>query len=111
MNPYKNVKRLSLILILSLIVILAHGQDTLVKKKYLDSIKNQLASYTVTSYMHLNMFDRSQEEYRKLGIKYQIGQNQFSYILERRRRENIQYGIFFIALSAFFMVGIITLTK
>lgn len=95
------------LLLLMFAVLFSSGQDTLIRKKYLDSVKNQLAIYTVTSYTHLNMFDRSQADLRSLGIKYQIGQNQFTELVEKRRRENINYGIsyaFLIALSFFTVV-------
>lgn len=106
-NKLKRKKQLIFLLLLLFAVLFSSGQDTLIRKKYLDSVKNQLAIYTVTSYTHLNMFDRSQDELRKLGIKYQIGQNQFTELIEKRRRENINYGIsyaFLIALSFFTVV-------
>lgn len=106
-NIIKRRKQFILVLLLLLSVIFSHGQDTLIRKKYLDSVKNQLAVYTVTSYTHLNLYDRSQNELRKLAMKYQIGQDQFTDLIERRRRENINYGIafaFLMALSFFTVV-------
>lgn len=103
-NKLKRKKQLIFLLLLIFVVLFSKGQDTLIRKKYLDSIKNQLAIYTVTSYTHLNLYDRSQADLKNLGIKYQIGQNEFTDLVEKRRRENINYGIsyaFLIALSFF----------
>jgi hypothetical protein len=97
-NKIKRKKQLALVLLLLLCISFSHGQDTLIRKKYLDSIKNQLAVYTVTSYTHLNMFDKSQADLRKLAMKYQVGQDQFTELIERRRRENINYGVSFVFL-------------
>ena len=47
-------------------------QDTLVKKKYLDSLKYQLSLYSLTSYNHLNMYDRAETEKNKLKTKLDI---------------------------------------
>lgn len=88
-----------------------YAGDTTVSKRYLDSVKNQLAIYTVTSYTHLNLYDRSQEEFRKLAIKYQIGQDQFTNLIRRRRRDNINYGISFIFLMTLSFITVIQFNK
>ena len=87
------------------------GQDTLVRKKYLDSVKNQLAIYTVTSYTHLNLYDKSQADLRKLAMRYQIGQDQFTALIEKRRRENINYGVAFAFLMALSFFTVIQFNK
>lgn len=109
-----NQKKIFFIVILFLSFNLTNAQitkDTTVRKKYLDSLKNELAIYTVSSYQYLNWYDRSQEELRKSNQRYQIGQQQFNYLLYRRKRENISYGIAIGFLMIMSFTGIVMFSK
>jgi hypothetical protein len=81
--------------------------DTVVRKKYLDSLKNQLAAYTLGSYTYLNLYDQAEAEKKELKIKLEKTENTLDYILWRRRRENIQTGAFFVALGGFIITSFI----
>ena len=61
-NRIKHKNKILFIISL-LLALCCHAQkDTLVRKKYLDSVKNQLAAYTIASYTHLNMYDRCEND-------------------------------------------------
>jgi hypothetical protein len=60
------MKKLIIILCLLLPITVWGQHDTLVRKKYIDSLKHQLAIYSVTSYNHLNMYDKAETEKNKL---------------------------------------------
>lgn len=109
-----NQKKIFFIVILFLSFYLTNAQitrDTTVRKKYLDSLKNELAIYTVSSYQYLNWYDRSQEELRKSNERYEIGQKQFNYLQQRKKRENITYGIAIGFLMIMSFTGIIMFSK
>lgn len=105
-NKIKRKKKLAILLLLLFCIIFSHGQDTLIRKKYLDSIKNQLAIYTVTSYTHLNLYDRSEADRKRVYIELQVTKNKLDGVLWRRRKDNINYGIVFVFLMglSFFTV-------
>jgi len=108
------IQKIFFSLILSLSVSLSNAQnskDTIVRKKYLDSIKNELASYTVASYQYLNWYDRSQEELRKITQRYTIGQQQFNYVLELKRKQNIYSGIALLGLMVISFTTIVMFNK
>jgi hypothetical protein len=97
-NKLKRKKQLMVLLLLLLTFIFSHGQDTLVRKKYLDSVKNQLAIYTVTSYTHLNLYDKCENDRLKLQVEFERTKGTLDYILWRRRKENLSYGVGFLFL-------------
>lgn len=105
-NDLKRKKRIIAFLLFLLSVVFSHGQDTIVKKKYLDSVKNQLAIYKVSSYTHLNMYDKSETEKKKLFLKLEKKENDYDYLFARRRRENLKYvGVIFgIMIMSFVMI-------
>ena len=47
-------------------------RDTLVRKRYIDSLKYQLSLYSVLSYDHLNMYDKAETEKNNLKRKLDI---------------------------------------
>lgn len=105
-NIFKRKKQLAILFLLIFVVLFSGGQDTLVRKKYLDSVKNQLAIYTVTSYTHLNLYDKAENEKIQIQAELDRTRGTLNYIMWRRRRENLNYGIAFIFLMglSFFAV-------
>lgn len=102
---------LILIMFLTISVNAQVTRDTLVRKKYLDSIKNELASYTVASYQYLNWYDRSQNELRKITQRYAIGQEQFTYLVELKRKQNVNAGIGLAAIMLISFTAVVMFTK
>ena len=107
-NKIKRRKQLVALLLFLSVVLFSHGQDTIVKKRYLDSIKNQLAIYTVSSYTHLNLYDRAESERLRVQVELDKTKNTLDYVVWRRRRENFNYSISFL-----FLIGMsfFTITK
>lgn len=85
-------------------------QDTIVRKRYLDSLKNQLAIYTLSSYTYLNLYDKSEFEKSQLKVTLEKTENTLNYILWRRRKENRQMMYFFIGLGVF-TIGVLASFK
>lgn len=93
---------------LLLLSINTYSQDTTVRKRYIDSLKYQLSTYTIMSYNHLNMYDRSETEKYQIKEKLAEADGYINYLHESNRIRNIKYGGFFVALSCLFMTFIIT---
>jgi hypothetical protein len=110
-NRFKNIRRLLLLLLFLLAFIFSHGQDTLVKKRYLDSVKNQLAIYTVTSYKYLNMYDKSENDKLKLKQDLNLADEKYKYISRKRHRENLGAGLGFLIIMSISFVMVIKLSK
>jgi hypothetical protein len=110
-NKLKKTKRLVLLLLFLLTFIFSHGQDTLVKKRYLDSVKNQLAIYTVTSYRYLNMYDRSENDKRLLKEELNNSIQKYNHLGRVRHKENIGAGIGFLILMTTSFLMVIKLSK
>jgi hypothetical protein len=108
-NKFKKTKRLVLLLLFLLAFILSHGQDTLVKKRYLDSVKNQLAIYTVTSYRYLNMYDKSENDKLKMKEEINTCVNRYNYLAKKRRRERTGTSIAFLSVMIISFLMIIKL--
>mgnify|MGYP006943398413 CR=1 FL=1 len=89
----------------------SNGQDTLVRKKYLDSVKNQLAIYTVTSYTYLNMYDKSENEKLRMQAELDRYKKSLDYVMWRRRRENLQIGGAFLGVMIMSFIMVVQLTK
>ena len=105
-NKIKRKKQLVVLLLLIFAVLFSSGQDTLVRKKYLDSIKNQLAIYTVTSYTNLNLYDRAVNDKLRIESELDKYKKSFQGLLIRRRNENLKIGGAFLGvmLMSFIMV-------
>ena len=92
-------------------MLFSNGQDTLVRKKYLDSVKNQLAIYTVTSYTYLNMYDKSENEKLRMQAELDRYKKSLDYVMWRRRRENLQIGGAFLGVMIMSFIMVVQLTK
>jgi hypothetical protein len=65
-------------------------RDTTIRKKYLDSVKNQLAAYTIGSYTYLNLYDRCENE--KLAKDAKIASfDDIMFIKKKRNTRAIVY--------------------
>ena len=106
-NNIKRKKQLVVLLLLIFSVLFSSGQDTLVRKKYLDSVKNQLAIYTVTSYTYLNMYDKSENEKLRLQKDIERYKNSLDYVVWRKRRENLKIGGAFLGMMVMSFVMVI----
>ena len=83
-------KRLVFVLLLLFSVVFSNGQDTTVRRKYLDSVKNQLAMYTVSSYTHLELYNKTIAERNSIQADYdRVKELNDQYEARRNRRENI----------------------
>jgi hypothetical protein len=105
-NNIKRTKQLVFILLLSLTVIFSYGQDTIVRRKYLDSLKNQLALHVTGYYTYLNLFDRAENDRKKIYITLQATQNRLADVEEAWKRQNTLHGIFFavVGLTSMLMI-------
>lgn len=65
-------------------------RDTTIRKKYLDSVKNQLAAYTIGSYTYLNLYDRCENEKLALLAKNESFDN-IMFIKKKRNTKAIVY--------------------
>jgi len=80
-----------LVIISLLLTLCCHAQkDTTVRKKYLDSVKNQLAAYTIGSYTYLNLYDRCENEKLALLAKNESFDN-IMFIKKKRNTRAIVY--------------------
>lgn len=107
----KTKKQITIILLLILTVLLSKGQDTLIRKKYLDSVKNQLAIYTVTSYTHLNMYDKVANEKLQIEQDLKKAKNTLDYLVWRKRRTNLQTGVFIFGMMVMSFIMVIKLSE
>ena len=85
------INRYILIIILLIVSTSCIAQrDTTIRKKYLDSVKNQLAAYTIGSYTYLNLYDRCENE--KLALNKKIDDlDERMFIIKKRRTRSITY--------------------
>lgn len=111
LETFKKKKQFILLLLMLLVFIFSNGQDTLVKKRYLDSVKNQLAIYTVTSYKYLNMYDKSENDKLKLKQDLNLAYEKYNYIFQKRRKENVGAGIGFLSMMVISFLMIIKFSK
>lgn len=102
---------ISRVILLLLLFGSCYGQDTLVKKKYLDSVKNQLAIYTMTSYTYLNLYDKAENEKLRIQAELDKSKNTLDYVMWRRRRENLQIGGMFLGMIILSFITVTQLTK
>ena len=89
------------VLLFLLIAIFSKGQktDTIVRRKYLDSIKNQLALHTTGYYTYLNLFDRAENDRKKVYLSLQATQNKLADMKEAWRRQNLLHGVVFVLIG------------
>lgn len=106
-NNLKRKRKLIIVLLFLLTFIFSNGQDTSIRKKYLDSIKNQLAIYTVTSYTHLNMYDKSENEKLRIQTELERYKKSFDHVGWKRRRENLRIGVAFLGMMIMSFVMVI----
>lgn len=104
-------KRLVFVLLLSLIVSLSNGQDTTVRKRYLDSVKNQLALHITGYYTYLNLYERSENDRKRIYVTLQATQNELAYTQEAWKKQNTLHGVFFGLVGIFSILMIYILKK
>jgi hypothetical protein len=106
-NRIKHKNKILLILLL-IITICCHGQEKItVRKKYLDSVKNQLAIYTISSYSHLNMYDRCDADNRELKLQLTTTQTTLEKVVARKKRNSVLFSVFIIIVAAgSFIMGV-----
>jgi hypothetical protein len=101
MNRFKINKRILIVLFFLLITVISKGQktDTIVRRKYLDSVKNQLALHVTGYYTYLNLFERAENDRKKIYITLQATQNKLANTEEAWKRQNTLHGIFFVVVG------------
>lgn len=105
------MKKLIIILCIFLTITTKGQHDTIVRKKYIDSLKYQLSSYTMMSYNHLNMYDRAAHE-RDSVIRRLNYNNEFIVKLRKQHyKTNINTGIAVLGLMILSFVAVIQLSK
>ena len=110
-NDIKRKRRLVLILLFSLTVIFSYGQDTTVRRRYLDSVKNQLALHMTGYYTYLNLFERAENDRKKIYTTLQATKNELAYTQDAWKRQNTLHGAFFGLVGIFSIVMIYILKK
>ena len=85
------INRYIMIIVLLMMSVCCIAQrDTTIRKKYLDSVKNQLAAYTIGSYTYLNLYDRCENEKLALLAKNESFDN-IMFIKKKRNTKAIVY--------------------
>jgi hypothetical protein len=110
-NSIKRTKQLVFILLLLLTVIFSYGQDTTIRRRYLDSVKNQLALHMTGYYTYLNLYERSENDRKKIYMSLQATQNELAYTQEAWKKQNTLHGVFFALAGVMSMVMIYILKK
>lgn len=111
MNPLQINKRVLFIFFFLLIVFFSHGQDTTIRKRYLDSVKNQLALHMTGYYTYLNLYERSENDRKKIYVTLQATKNELGYTEEAWKKQNTLHGVFFGLVGVMSMVMIYILKK
>lgn len=104
-------KQILIILLLLCTMMFSKGQDTIVRKRYLDSVKNQLALHITGYYTYLNLFERAENDRKRIYITLQATQNKLQATEDAWKRQNTMHGIFFAAVGALSMLMIYILKK
>ena len=68
-------------------------RDTLVRKRYIDSLKYQLSLYSVLSYDHLNMYDKAETEKNRLKEKLNIANKNIQFLKDDRLKLKLITGM------------------
>ena len=85
--------------------------DTIVRKKYIDSLKYQLSSYTIMSFNHLNMYDKAMHE-RDSVIRRLNYNNEFIVKLRKQHyKTNVKTGFAVLSLMILSFIAVIQLSK
>jgi len=111
LTKLRTKKQIVIILLLIFAMLFSKGQDTLVRKKYLDSVKNQLAIYTVTSYTYLNMYDKSENEKLRMQTDLEKYKRSLDYVVWRRQRENLRIGGAFLGMMIMSFIMVVKFSK
>lgn len=85
--------------------------DTTVRKKYIDSLKYQLSSYTMMSFNHLNMYDRMAHERDSVIRRLDYTNDLIIKLRKQQYRTNIKTGIAVLGLMAISFVMVVQLSK
>ena len=85
--------------------------DTTIRKKYIDSLKYQLSSYTMMSYNHLNMYDRAAHERDSVMRVLNYNNNYITRLRKQHYKTNINTGIAVLGLMVLSFVAVIQLSK
>jgi hypothetical protein len=113
MNRFKINKRILIVLFFLLITAISKGQktDTIVRRKYLDSVKNQLALHVTGYYTYLNLYERSENDRKKVYVSLQSVKNELAYTEEAWKKQNTLHGVFFALAGVMSIVMIYILKK
>jgi hypothetical protein len=87
------MKKLITILCLLLSITVYGQRDTVVRKKYIDSLKYQLSLYSVLSYDHLNMYDKAETEKNRLKEKLNIANKNIQFLKDNRLKLKLITGL------------------
>ena len=99
------------IILLLLLSMVGHSQEITVRKKYMDSIKNQLAIYTTETFTLLNENERYINRNKQLEQNVQEMKNLFYYQELKLDRQFRIFGAGFALVATVFIYGIFKITK
>lgn len=111
MNPLQKNNRIILLFFFMLLVSLSHSQDTTIRRRYLDSVKNQLALHMTGYYTYLNLYERSENDRKKIYTTLQATQSELAYTQEAWKKQNTLHGVFFALAGLMSIVMIYILKK
>jgi len=89
----------------------SHSQEITVRKKYLDSIKNQLAIYTTETYTLLNENERFYNRNKQLENNIKEMKDLFYYQEEKLNRQFRIFSAGYLVALSVFIYGMIKITK
>lgn len=94
------MKHISIIFFFCLASIFSYCQskDTLIRKKYVDSLKREVASYKLQTYSLLNEYEKVANENTKLKERNQCIENSMNQMEEDFRRIRRSHGYVFAGL-------------
>jgi hypothetical protein len=94
-----------------LISMTSQSQETTVRKKYLDSIKNQLAIYTTQTYTLLNENERFYNRNQQLEANVKEMKDLFYYQEEKLNRHFRIFSVGYLIVLGVFIHGMFKITK
>jgi predicted RNase H-like nuclease (RuvC/YqgF family) len=100
-----------MLILLTFISITSYSQEITVRKKYLDSIKNQLAIYTTETYTLLNQNERFYNRNQQLEKDVKEMKNLFYYQEQKINRHFRIFGVGYLIALSIFIHGIFKITK
>ena len=89
----------------------SHSQEIMVRKKYLDSIKNQLAIYTTQTYTLLNENERFYNKNEQLASNLKEMKDLFYYQEEKLNRHFRVFAAGYLVVLGVFIYGMFNITK